>query len=167
MVAASRHSVGTQEESTGKTGGKKGKKRRGRGRQAQGLANEKVAVWEARVRENWESWEAKENISNHGAKGNVAELAPVGRMATSAAMLDRNATPPSTFEVHVTGQVESGTFLGDDNLYCNILVHHGVDWQVATKDLVAVICVIASVGCCWDGRRSDTGLTKCLSRVGV
>ncbi|EKX46076.1 hypothetical protein GUITHDRAFT_108112 [Guillardia theta CCMP2712] len=51
-------------------------------------------------------------------------------MATSSAMLDRNAAPPSTFELHVTGQVESGSFAGDDNLYCNILVHHGIDWQV-------------------------------------
>eukprot|EP00281_Chroomonas_sp_CCMP1168_P034767 CAMPEP_0206242710 /NCGR_PEP_ID=MMETSP0047_2-20121206/17205_1 /ASSEMBLY_ACC=CAM_ASM_000192 /TAXON_ID=195065 /ORGANISM="Chroomonas mesostigmatica_cf, Strain CCMP1168" /LENGTH=209 /DNA_ID=CAMNT_0053667753 /DNA_START=68 /DNA_END=697 /DNA_ORIENTATION=+ len=38
--------------------------------------------------------------------------------------------PPSSFEVHCMGQIESAYFPAEDNLYCQFSVQHGNDWQV-------------------------------------
>merc|ERR1719181_1522882 len=42
---------------------------------------------------------------------------------------DKKVAAPSSFEVHAMGQIESGFFPTDDNLYCAWSLHHGSDWQ--------------------------------------
>mmetsp|Transcript_81464 Transcript_81464/g.119345 ORF Transcript_81464/g.119345 Transcript_81464/m.119345 type:complete len:101 (-) Transcript_81464:14-316(-) len=43
---------------------------------------------------------------------------------------DKKPVPPSSFELHAMGQIESGFFPTEDNLYCSWSLHHGSDWQV-------------------------------------
>mmetsp|Transcript_32536 Transcript_32536/g.76634 ORF Transcript_32536/g.76634 Transcript_32536/m.76634 type:complete len:107 (-) Transcript_32536:456-776(-) len=48
----------------------------------------------------------------------------------SANYLEKKPAPPSSFEVHVMGQIESAFFPTEDNLYCNFCLQRGPDWQV-------------------------------------
>eukprot|EP00918_Siedleckia_nematoides_P005369 GHVU01011839.1.p2 GENE.GHVU01011839.1~~GHVU01011839.1.p2 ORF type:complete len:201 (-),score=42.03 GHVU01011839.1:134-736(-) len=43
---------------------------------------------------------------------------------------EKKPAPPSSFELHAMGQIESGFFPTEDNLYCSWSLHHGSDWQV-------------------------------------
>jgi len=43
---------------------------------------------------------------------------------------EKKPAPPSSFEVHAMGQIESAHFPGEDNLYAQFSVQHGNDWQV-------------------------------------
>jgi hypothetical protein len=52
--------------------------------------------------------------------------------------MDRKA-PPSSFEVHVMGQIESAIFPNEDNLFCQFRLLHGSDWMVRTKKFDLVV----------------------------
>ncbi|KAB7505620.1 hypothetical protein Anas_06457, partial [Armadillidium nasatum] len=40
------------------------------------------------------------------------------------------ASKPSVFLLKVTGQIETGEFLDDDEIYFTYFYHYGQDWQV-------------------------------------
>ena len=53
--------------------------------------------------------------------------------ATDSVEMERKG-PPSSFEVHVMGQIESAVFPNEDNLFCQFRLLHGSDWMVQYRE---------------------------------